>query len=162
MPDNDDMTTAAQEGSPAPEALIPGTLQDDIGFKLRLAQILAYRAFEDRVKGYGAAPRYLGLLAIIKASPGQPQSRLAEAVALQRSSLVTILDRLEKDGLLKRRGSDSDRRAKGVWLTKKGEAVTEELRAMAKESEERAISGLDAESRKALLTALDCIIGNLR
>ncbi|KAA2317281.1 MarR family transcriptional regulator [Pseudooceanicola sediminis] len=145
-----------------PDGLIPDSLRDDIGFKLRLAQILAYRAFEERVTGYGAAPRYLGLLAIIRATPGQPQSRLAEAVALQRSSLVAILDRLETDGLLERRASASDRRAKGVWLTAQGEAVTEELRLLAQQSEDRATAGLDADSRAALLKSLDCIIDNLR
>ena len=44
------------------ETLTAGDGEGQIAYKLRLAQIAAYRAFEERVTGYGKAPRYLGLL----------------------------------------------------------------------------------------------------
>ena len=128
--------------------LTAGPVENSVAYKLRLAQIAAYRAFEERVSGYGVAPRYLGLLSIIGANPGQPQSRLAEAIALQRSSLVAILDRLEADGLLERRAADSDRRSKAVWLTQAGRALLNELSALASRHEERLCQGpLDVGAR---------------
>ncbi|GGL61632.1 MarR family winged helix-turn-helix transcriptional regulator [Wenxinia marina] len=148
---------------PPPAApLVPAGLEQDVGYRLRLAQILSYRSFEDRVTGYGAAPRYLGLLALIDGNPGESQSRLAEAVGLQRSSLVTILDRLEADGILAREAVEGDRRSKAVTLTDRGRQVTAELRALAAESEARALDGLDAATRATLVAALDRIIANLR
>ena len=145
----------------AATALTPGPLSDTIGFRLRLAQIAAYRHFEGSLSRYGIAPRYLGLLSIIQAHPGQPQSRLAEAIALKRSSLVPIIDRLEGDGLVERRPSATDRRYKSVWLTPKGGHIVQELTARAHAQEERLAKGMARSERDLLAALLDRLITNL-
>jgi DNA-binding MarR family transcriptional regulator len=145
-----------------PTALRPGELADFIGYRLRLAQIAAYREFEGSLARHGAAPRYLGLLAIIAHHPGQPQSRLAEAIALKRSSLVPIIDRLEGDGLVERRPSPNDRRYKSVWLTAKGWRTVADLTAKAKAHENRLTRGFTAGEREALLCLLGKVLLNLQ
>ena len=142
--------------------LEPGELAGLVGYRLRLAQIAAYQAFERSLTRYGAAPRYLGLLAVIERHPGQPQSRLAEAVALGRSSLVPILDRLEAEGLVERRPSAQDRRYKSVWLTAKGQQVVAELTARARVQEERLTRGMTEVERGTLLRLLDGVVQNLK
>lgn len=144
-----------------PPRLIAGKLHDTIGFKIRMAQILAYRGFEEVLAVQSKAPRYLGLLGVVQAHPGQPQSRLAEAIGLQRSSLVTILDQLEKEGLVERRPSKNDRRANGVWLTKNGHAAFTKLAQAAVAHEEVLIDGLKPHEVETLKRALDRIINNL-
>jgi DNA-binding MarR family transcriptional regulator len=141
--------------------LTPGKLTETIGFQLRLAQIAAYRRFEGSLGKYGIAPRYLGLLGIIETHPGQPQSRLAEAIALKRSSLVPIIDRLEADGLVERRPSADDRRYKSVWLTSKGKRVVVDLKAKAELQEERMSAGMTAAQRQTLLELLASVVRNL-
>ncbi len=141
--------------------LSSAAVEHHISYKLRLAQIVAYRAFEGEVTGFGAAPRYLGLLWLIRDNPGQPQSRLAEAVALQRSSLVTILDRLEADGLVERRAVEGDRRMKQVWLTAEGARVLDALIPQAEAHEAALTNGLTEEERAIFLRALDQVIRNL-
>ena len=142
-------------------ALTPGALSDTIGFRLRVAQIAAYRRFEGSLARYGIAPRYLGLLGIIEHHPGQPQSRLAEAIALKRSSLVPIIDRLEADRLVERRPSATDRRYKSVWLTAKGRRVVGELKARAQAQEVRLSKGMSPAERACLLDLLDRVASNL-
>ncbi len=141
--------------------LSPGTIGDTVGFRLRMAQIAAYRNFEGGLGRYGIAPRYLGLLGIIETHPGQPQSRLAEAIALKRSSLVPIIDRLEADKLVERRSSAADGRYKSVWLTAKGKRVVSELKARAQCEEERLTAGMTAAERQTLLELLARMIDNL-
>ena len=138
-----------------------GEAEGTVGYKLRLAQILAFRAFEQRLAAEGRAPRYLGLLSVIRAHPGQPQSRLAEAVALQRSSLVPILDQLAADGLIERRPSTADRRANGVWLTPEGERRVRELMAEARRHDAQLTEGLTEAEAGTLLALLDRVVGNL-
>ena len=75
----------------------------------------------------GVAPKYLGLLSLVSANPGEPKNKLAEAVGLQKSSLVSILDRLEKDGIPDRGPIPEDRSAKGVGSPKKGAMVVDSL-----------------------------------
>lgn len=142
--------------------LTAGDGERSVGYKLRLAQITAYRGFEEQVTGYGSAPRNLGLLMIIEANPGQPQSRLAEAVALRRSSLVAILDTLERDGVVERLPSPVDRRSKAVALTAKGRRILADLKAAADRHEAALTAGLTEAQRETLLDALDVIIGNMR
>lgn len=133
-----------------------------IGFKIRMAQILAFRAFEEKVKIGGKAARYFGLLGYINANPGQLQTVLAEAVALRRSSLVAILDQLEKEGLLERRPVPTDRRANQVWLTAEGERVVAQLREAGREHEHRATQGMTKAEVEAVSKGLDKIIANLK
>jgi DNA-binding MarR family transcriptional regulator len=141
--------------------LTAGEMESWLSYKIRLVQILAYRAFEARMSASGRAPRYLGLLSIIEAHPGQPQSRLAEAVALRRSSLVTILDQLQADGIVERRPSESDRRTNGVWLTRAGLKAVQSLREEAARHESKLREGLSNEELEIVSNALDRLVGNL-
>lgn len=141
--------------------LSPGPLGDTIGYRLRVAQLAAYRGFEAAHVRYGAAPRYLGLLAIIGTQPGQPQSRLAEAVSLKRSSLVAIIDRLAAEGLVERRQSPTDRRVNSVWLTERGGRILEELMARAEQEEARLAAGLTTQERAELVRLLGRVVENL-
>lgn len=139
-----------------------GEAEATIAYKLRLAQILAFRAFEEKLADHGRAPRYLGLLAIIRSHPGQPQSRLAEAVALRRSSLVTILDILAEEGLIERRSSPQDRRSNGIWLTDEGERVVAELLRESRRHDAELTAGLSPQEIETTLHVLDRVIANLR
>lgn len=142
--------------------LSAGTLGDTVAYRLRVAQIAAYRRFEATLGRYGTAPRYLGLLAIIATEPGQPQSRLAEAVSLKRSSLVAIIDRLVEEGVVERRPDASDRRVNAVWLTGHGQRVFDELAAAAAAEEARITDGMSGEDRAQLIRLLGRVIENLR
>ncbi|OCX64454.1 hypothetical protein BFP70_10390 [Thioclava sp. SK-1] len=150
-------TTQADE-----QSLRRSALDRSLGYRLRLAQILAYRQFEEKLTDHGAAPRYLGLLSLVLANPGQPQNKLAEAVGLQKSSLVTILDRLEKDGILRRGAIPEDRRAKGVWLTDKGETAVATLSQHAMEHDEKMMRTIAPADRERLLDMLGEMIDNIR
>ncbi len=156
------MDSMQEDETTEPALLGAGAQEESVGYKLRLAQIMAYQAFEAQVSGYGSAPRYLGLLCVIQANPGQPQSRLAEAVALQRSSLVPILDRLEREGVVERRTTENDRRSNTVWLTDNGEQVLKALLEEAERHEDTLSQDMSAEERDMLLRSLDKIIIRLR
>lgn len=145
----------------APLELQP-SLERSVNFRLRMAQILAYKSFEAKVPDHGGAARYLGLLSIICQNPGQSQIKLAEAVGLQRSSLVPILDKMEANGILERRAVDGDRRSNAVWPTDHGQAVVADLTAQALELETRTLDGLSAEETDQLLGLMDRVITNLR
>lgn len=133
-----------------------------LGYKLRMAQILAFRAFEAKLTRHGRAPRYLGLLATIRADPGLSQNRLADAVALRRSSLVNILDQLEADNLLIRKPSPTDRRRNGVWLTEKGQQTVTALLKEAALEDARLTKDLTKEEIAALHSLLTRVIHNLQ
>ncbi|MGQ9371134.1 MarR family winged helix-turn-helix transcriptional regulator [Azospirillum sp. ST 5-10] len=135
---------------------------DLVSFRIRLVQIAAFKDFEEGLRRFGVVPRYFGLLTLIENNPGMPQARLAEAVHLMRSSLVPILDKLEAEGLVARRDSPTDRRAKGVWLTAKGAKALARIRPLVRQHEERLTHGMTEEEKAALLGLLRRVDDNLR
>lgn len=154
--------TLEADGDDAVPLQLGAEFADSVNYRIRMAQILAFRLFEKRMPGYGGAARYLGLLSIIRTNPGQPQHRLAEAVGLQRSSLVPILDRMEDNGIIERRDAEGDRRSKAVWLTAKGDEVVAELSAPALEMETKTLAGLNRDQVDCLIQGLDRVIENLK
>ena len=76
-------------------ALDAGTLPELLGYRLRLAQQAVFRDYATSVQGL--SPGRVGLLITIDANPGVTQSRLAEAVNRDRSTMVAVLDQLEAE-----------------------------------------------------------------
>jgi MarR family transcriptional regulator for hemolysin len=48
------------------------------------------------------------------------QKELATALSIEGPSLVRLLDNLERRGLIERREDETDRRARGIYLTRAG------------------------------------------
>ncbi|MGQ0511263.1 MAG: MarR family winged helix-turn-helix transcriptional regulator [Betaproteobacteria bacterium] len=135
-------------------ALRQGALPELLGYRLRLAQQAAFRDFAASVQGL--SPGRVGLLILIDANPGVTQSRLAEAVRRDRSTMVGVIDLLEAKGLVERRRG-YDRRTNGLWLTRPGrQLLARALRRIA-EHERRIAARLSAAERNRLLKLLDKI-----
>jgi DNA-binding MarR family transcriptional regulator len=140
----------------------PPFLRQSVAYRIRLLQIAAYKRFEGQLEGFGSAPRYFGLLKIIEANPGIPQSRLAEAVFLDRSSLVPLLETLTREGWVERRAAPTDKRVRRIFLTEEG---TERLALLEQEvvkNEESLTEGLTTQEKSELLRLLGRLDDNLR
>lgn len=140
----------------------PAVVGDLVSYRIRLLQIAAYKSFESVLREFGPTPRYLGLLGLISTNPGAAQSRLAEDLHLDRSSLVAILDMLEAEGLVERRRSASDRRVRRIFLTEAGSDVLARLEPHVVHHEAELTAGLTDDERATLLEMLDRIGDNLR
>lgn len=151
------MGTKQKQGSkPGPAPLDAGALPQLLGYRLRLAQQAVFRDFAGSVQGL--SPGRVGLLVYIDANPGVSQSRLAEAVRRDRSTMVGVLDALEDRGLIERRRG-ADRRTNGLWLTRAGRSLlARTLRGIA-QHEQRIATRLSASERRTLLALLEKISG---
>lgn len=59
--------------------------------------------------------------------PGLTQRDLAEKVGIEGATLVPIIDKMEKEGLLKRRPDSADRRVNRIYLTPKSGSLWESM-----------------------------------
>lgn len=134
------------------DGLEHGILPDLIGYQLRLAQLAVFRDFERTVGDLGVSPGRVGVLVLINGNPGITQSRLAEAVGLDRSTLVPVLDDLERRGFVERRRG-TDRRTNGLSLTASGKQLLGRVKRRIAAHERRMVSGL-SEVERAQLVAL--------
>jgi DNA-binding MarR family transcriptional regulator len=132
--------------------LKPGLLPGLLGYRLRLAQQAVFRDFASSVGEL--SPGRVGILLLLEANPGVTQSRLAQAVSLDRSTMVGIVDVLEGRGLIERRRG-KDRRTNGLWLTHEGRALVARLRRRILAHERRVAARLTPQERAQLLALLE-------
>ena len=137
-----------------------GFLADYVGFHLRLAQDASYRAFARHRDKDLIKPGRFPALAIIHLNPGISQSALGRAIARDKSTVSPLIKDLQKNGLISRTPSASDRRSVTLALTKKGERTLERLQVRAQDHETE-IERLIGTSKARFLTLLDKVIGGL-
>lgn len=130
-------------------------LPDLLGYRLRRAQLAVFQDFSQRMAAFGVTPGRFGVLAVIGANPGLSQSAVAEALGTERSTMVAIVDRFERDGWVVRRRQDGDRRTYALTLTAAGETLVERMKAEVRAHEARIVAGLSAAERDLLMRLLE-------
>lgn len=140
----------------AQQTLKPGLLSGLLGYRLRVAQQAVFRDFARSIPE--ASPGRVGILLLIDANPGVTQSRLAQAVGIDRSTMVGVLHALQARELIERRRGE-DRRTNGLRLTRTGRALVASLKQRIRIHERRVASRLSAADRTQLLALLEKLGG---
>jgi DNA-binding MarR family transcriptional regulator len=99
-----------------------------------------------------------GTLVYLEIEPGIDQRRLSEAMGIDPSNASLIVDRLHALGLIERRINGADRRARQLYLTRKGKALWRRLRKKASAANQRVLAPLGSRERKLLLDLLIRVI----
>src|SRR5471030_2920030 len=118
-----------------------GVLQSLIGYQLRQAQLAIFSDFQETIGAHEITPGLFGVLVVIDANPGLKQTTLASAIRLDRSTVVSVVDKLEARKLVERRHADGDRRSNALWLTGDGKALLDKLTGSVRAHEERLVAG---------------------
>jgi len=135
-----------------------GVLPELIGYQLRLAQIAIFRDFETTLGALDITPGLFGVLVIIEANPDLKQTTLAKATHLDRSTVVSVIDSLEKRALVERRAAENDRRSNALRLTPAGTALLKKLKRQVALHEKRLAGNLNDQERATLVRLLRKIL----
>ena len=94
------------------------SLHDRFGERLGEVARLWRVQMNRRLQSHGlSVAQWLVLRALARKGDGTVQRDLAEAIGVEGSTLVGLLDRLAKAGLIERREAAHDRRYKSVYLS---------------------------------------------
>ncbi len=145
---------SANSDSSKKSAIDLGMLPELIGFQLRMAQIALFRDFSQGLGTEDVTPGLFGVLVIIESNPDLKQSELARATQLDRSTVVTVIDNLERRGLVERRASVHDRRSNAIRLTAAGTALLRKLKRQVSQHEKRLLQNFSPAERETFLTLL--------
>jgi DNA-binding MarR family transcriptional regulator len=108
----------------------------------------------ERLGSIGLTPALFAILNVVAAREGAIQQELGAALGIDRSTMVSLIDRLEDAGLAERRQSVKDRRAREIAITPKGRQLLEQARHLIVQVEDEVLSGLSAAERDRLLALL--------
>lgn len=129
-------------------------LLDDVGFLLSRGSSVAIRVTNAHLKTIGVRARHFAVLSLASDADGISQKGLAEAMSLDPSRIVVIVDDLERRGLVERRPDPADRRTRLVAPTTQGREVCAQARGLVREAGAEFLVRLDEQERKQLLELL--------
>src|SRR4051812_33626332 len=96
--------------------------------RLRPVLLRVGRELRREAREVGVSPEQVSLLVAIKYAPGIGVRELAARERVSPPALSNHIDRLERDGLVMRSASASDRRRVGLTLTEEGQRVLRKVR----------------------------------
>jgi DNA-binding MarR family transcriptional regulator len=113
--------------------------------------------FHQQLRRRGVAVPVWRVLASLSGSKGETVTGLAEVCLLQQPTMTKLLDRMVRDGLVTRAQDARDRRVVRVALTPRGETLSAELTAAARQHEAAVLTRfpeMEAANLKAVLRSV--------
>ena len=115
--------------------------------------------FQRRMSGIGVEPRTYAVLMALATEDGQSQRQLSARLGIHRNAMVSVIDALEADGLVKRTANPDDRRAFAITLTDQARGLLPELDKAGRALEDTVTTTLSAAERNTLRELLQRIAG---
>jgi DNA-binding MarR family transcriptional regulator len=126
------------------------------GHLARRFQQIAVAVFlaEMEAAGYDLTPVQFAALATVATNPGIDQITLAGLIAYDRTTITGVVDRLVQKGLLLRRASSRDRRARELQLTEQGRKTLRAVAPAVEAAQRTLVRGLSAKEAQELMRLL--------
>ncbi len=101
------------------------------------------------------------LLLHLSRNNGCTHKELAHCMGIESATLVRLVDRMEREGLLTRCGSETDRRVKHLRLSDAGMKSVENIRCCATDLRRKVLAGLSQAEIQASLNVMQTIRSKL-
>jgi MarR family transcriptional regulator, lower aerobic nicotinate degradation pathway regulator len=128
------------------------------GYLFRRMQQIAVALFAEECKEYDLTPVQYAAMVAIHTHPGIDATRLSAVIAFDRSTLGSVIERLQTKSLIERRPAPEDKRVKLLYLTKSGVALLRDIKPSVERAQARMLQPLDPADRKKLLALLTQLV----
>jgi MarR family transcriptional regulator, lower aerobic nicotinate degradation pathway regulator len=142
----------------ATPTVIPISLADQVGYLLSKAHLRIHNAADEALAPLGLTVKQYGLLTLLVHEGPVSQGRLGEVMKIDRTTMVNLIDELERAGHVDRTRNPEDRRAYALAATAAGKRVQRRAAALMKRVYDETLSPLSAGERDELRRMLTAII----
>ena len=132
-----------------------------VGFTLSQLGFATSSRFSQTVGTLGLEPRHFALLRAAQSKDGQSQQSVADRLQIPPSTMVSLVDHMEKKGWLERRPHSTDRRTRLLHVTPRGKQVLDEAMRLGDQLEQQYCAGLSGAERDQLLGLLRRVAANV-
>jgi MarR family transcriptional regulator for hemolysin len=136
-------------------------LEDSVGYWICCASRAFERAMNDELAPRGITFRQAQVLWLLAHEGSLSQTELAEKMRIEPPTLVGILDRMEREGWIRRDGDVTDRRRKIISPLPKAKPVWNKIMACSERVRARGNQGVSEEEQQFLKRLLAHIVENL-
>jgi DNA-binding MarR family transcriptional regulator len=137
-----------------PAAMTMDAVYAKPGYLFRRMQQIAVSIFVEECKAHDLTPVQYAALVAIQTHPGIDATRLSAVIAFDRSTLGSVIERLETKLYIERKPARSDKRVKLLHLTKAGTALLRDVMPSVDRAQARMLQSLTPADRQTLLALL--------
>lgn len=138
--------------------LDPDGLDQLLGYRLRRAQGAVHRHYVAAVDELKLTQKQTAVMWLVLGNPGVAQGALGAALGMDRATMMVLVDRLEKRGLLRRSRSRQDARRRELHVTPAGQRLMARVRERVAQHEAQ-LKGLFSAAE---LRTLERLLGRLQ
>lgn len=110
----------------------------------------------------GLMPGQPKILEFLKSHNGCRQKEIGQGCALDKSTVTSLLTRMEDLGLITRESREQDKRCSSVFLTEKGRTRAEKVEAICSAVDDAAWRNIPPSEKEQFIQTLQKIIENLQ
>jgi DNA-binding MarR family transcriptional regulator len=138
-----------------------GFVGERFGYLLHRTDMLQMQLIREELAGFGLTPARATALAFIRENAGCSQNDLGQALGINRSSAMEVVNALVALAAMERRAT-ADRRTNALFLTPTGHRLFEQFSDISKEVDEVITESLSDSDRATLLDLIGKISDNLK
>ena len=128
------------------------------GYLFRRMQQIAVAIIVEECRAFDLTPVQYAALIAIHTHPGIDATRLSAVIAFDRSTLGSVIERLEAKELIERKPSPDDKRIKLLHLAKAGAALLRDIKPSVDRAQVRMLQPLKSADRKTLMALLTQLV----
>jgi MarR family transcriptional regulator for hemolysin len=135
---------------------------DSLGYQIGLLNRLYDRCLQDALKDFGVAPGQFAPLVMLFEEDGLTQAELCRRINVEQPTMANTLERMERDGLVKRKADSEDRRRAHVFLTPRARDIQTQVMEAARAVSNRTVAKLSAGEQDDMFRLLARMVENLK
>ena len=135
---------------------------DSLGYQLGLLDRLYDRCLQEALKEFGVAPGQFAPMVMLFEEDGLTQAELCRRINVEQPTMANTLERMERDGLVRRKADSEDRRRAHVFLTARAKEMQVQVMEAARAVSNRTVSRLSAGEQDDMFRLVGRMVENLK